>query len=271
MEKSKPARWRCLFGIACLLVGVPGCASFWDELLSSERDWRYIIGYNKPDPLTVLRDNDPARPNADGVRRAQALAQLGAMAGSSTPEQRSEYLDKLANAAQTDPSPLCRLTAIRGLGKFADARAAEKLEAVFRQQKLPFTAENNYMIRREALVGLEQLHDPSSLRLMIEVARQPGPPGKANHVDKTQTQDEKIVAIRALGKYRDQEAIDALTSVLKSEKDIALRHRARQSLDEATGKHWPDALEEWQKAEVQPLPPESSTTEAIRLMKGWLP
>jgi HEAT repeat protein len=266
----KTAHWRCLFGIACLLVGLPGCANFWDELLSSERDWRYITNINKPDPLVVIRDNDASKPNADHVRRAQALTELREpLKNGGNAQEQETYLNILGAAATTDREPLCRLAAIRSLGKFQDPRAARLLEDVFKQQKLPFTADYNNMIRRESLVALEQIHDPASLRLMIEVARQPGPPKKADRVDSTQTQDEKVVAIRALGKYHEQEAMDALAFVLKSEKDIALRHRAHQSLEESTAKRWPDAFEEWQKADVRPLPKESATAEAIQLMTGW--
>lgn len=272
MVKFKTARWRCLLGIACLMVGLPGCANFWDELLSSERDWRYITGVNKPDPLVVIRDNDVSKPNADGLRRAQALCQLREpLKNGGNAQDQDAYLNILGAAATTDREPLCRLGAIRALGKFQDPRAARLLEEVFKQQKLPFTAENNSMIRREALVGLEQMRDPASLPLIIQVARQPGPPNKADRVDKMQTQDEKIVAIRALGKYREQEAQDALAFVLKSEKDIALRDRAHQSLEESTGKHWPAAFEEWQKADVRPLPKDSTTHEAIQLMTSWWP
>jgi HEAT repeat protein len=270
--KFKTAHWRCLFGIACLLVGLPGCANFWDELLSSERDARYIFNINKPDPLVVIRDNDSSKPNADGLRRAQALCQLREpLKNGGNAQDQDYYLKILGAAATTDREPLCRLAAIRALGKFQDQRAAQLLEEVFNQPKLPFTAENNSMIRRESLVALEQMHDPSSLPLLIRVARQPGPPKSADRVDRMQTQDEKTVAIRALAKYREQEAVDALAFVLKTEKDIALRHRAHQSLEESTGKHWPDAFEEWQKADVRPLPKESSTDETIRLMTSWWP
>jgi len=270
--KFKTAHWRCLFGIACLLVGLPGCANFWDELLSSERDARYIFGINKPDPLVVIRDNDPSKPNADGMRRAQALCQLREpLKNGGSAQDQEAYLNILGAAATTDREPLCRLAAIRALGKFQDQRAARLLEEVFNQQKLPFTAEYNGMIRRESLVGLEQMHDPGSLPLLIRLARQPGPPKKADRVDSAQTQDEKIIPIRALGKYREAEAVDALAFVMKTEKDIALRHRAHQSLEESTGKRWPDSFEEWQKADVRPLPKDSTTTEVIQLMTGWWP
>jgi len=264
-------RWRIVLTLAGLLAAVPGCANFWDEITSSERDMRYAFNYNKPDPLIVIRDNDSSKANADGLRRAEALGRLKEpLKNGGNAQDQDAYLRILGAAATTDREPLCRLAAIRALGKFQDQRAASTLEDVFNQQKLPFTAENNSMIHREALVALENMRDPSSLPLLIRVARQPGPPKNADRVDRMQTQDERIVAIRALGKYREKEAVDALAFVLKTEKDIALRDRAHSSLEESTGKRWPTQFDEWQKASVDPLPPDDRN-QVIQLMSSWMP
>jgi len=257
--------------VAGLIAAVPGCATFWDEVTSSERDSRYMLGWGKHNPLVVIRDNDPSKPNADGLRRAQALGELREpLKNGGNAQDQEAYLKILGAAATTDREPLCRLAAVRALGKFQDQRAASILEDVFNQQKLPFTPENNSMIHREALVALENIHDPSSLSLMIRVARQPGPPKSADRVDRMQTQDERIVAIRALGRYKDREAVDALAYVLKTEKDVALRGRAHSSLEETTGKHWPSTFEDWQAAKVDPLP-RDATRDFIQQATSWIP
>ena len=258
------------FALGCLLASSAGCATFWDEALSNERDWAYITGIGKPSPLVVIRDNADGAKNADGLRRAQAFSQLREplQTGGNAQDQQV-YLDILAAAARTDTEPLCRLSAIRALGKFKDPRAARILEDVYQQPKLPFTQENNSLIRKEALVALEQSHDLDSRRLLIQVARQPGPSPTADLGDRQQTQDEKIVAIRALRHYKKQEdCIETLKYVLKTEKDIALRDRALQSLEETTGKRWPAALEAWQRSDVQPLP---ANDNPIQTVTGWLP
>src|SRR6516162_11079331 len=68
--------WPGMLGLSCLLLAAAGCANFWDEALSHERDWSYATGWGKPDPLTVIHDNLDHTPGADGLRRAQALGRL---------------------------------------------------------------------------------------------------------------------------------------------------------------------------------------------------
>jgi hypothetical protein len=263
--------WPGTIGISCLLLAAAGCANFWDEVLSHECDWSYATGIGKPNPLIVIRDNADRTPGADGGRRADALSQLREplQTGGNAQDQQA-YLDILSTATKTDSDPICRLAAIRALGKFHDPRAARVLEDVYQQPKLPFTHENNSMIRKEAVVALETTRDPEARHLLIRVARQPGPPPNADLADRLQTQDEKLVAIRALGKYRQPECAEALKYVMRSEKDIALRDRALQSLEESTGKKWPAQLEAWQREDVRPLPGDGNES-FIQRVGGWLP
>jgi hypothetical protein len=269
-----------MLGLSCLLLAAAGCANFWDEALSHERDWSYATGIGKPDPLVVIRDNTDRMPNADGLRRAQAFSQLREpLQTGGTAKEQQLYLDILGLAAKQDSEPLCRLTAIRALGNFRDPRAARILEEVYqlpvrktntREDGLFFTPDNNALIRKEALVALEKTQDADARHLLVRVARQPGPPATADLTDRQQTQDEKIVAIRALAKYRQQECIDALAFVLRTEKDIALRDRAVESLQEATGKRWPSDYQAWQKESVQPLPGDPNSN-FIERVGAWLP
>jgi PBS lyase HEAT-like repeat len=263
--------WAGTIGLLCLLLAVSGCANFWDEMLSHERDWSYMTGIKKPNPLTVIRDNDFKMANSDGSRRAQALSELREplQHGGNAKDQEA-YLNILIESGKQDTDPICRLCAIRALGKFHDPRAARALEDIHKQQNLPFTPDNNHMIRKEALVALEMTKDPEAWKFLVVVARAPAPTPTADLVDRQQTQDEKIVAIRALGKYRQQECTDALQAVLRSEKDVALRGRALQSLEESTGKRWPGDYAAWQKNEVQPLPGDPNG-DFIQRVSGWVP
>ncbi len=257
----KPRHWPGLIAIACLILAAAGCAARWDELMSRERDWSYISGFGKPDPLVVIRDNQ------DGTRRAQALSELREPLKHGGDAQKQEtYLKVLGESAAKDPQPLCRLTAVRCLGNYKDPRAARILEGVIEQQQWLFTnQEQNVMVRTEALVALEKIHDPDSKGRFIVIARGPGPAVVASIKDRYETQDERIVAIRALAKYRQQDAVDALVQVLKTEKDVALRDCALKSLETSTGKKWPGQREAWQKGNVQPLPDES----VIQRVTGW--
>jgi hypothetical protein len=130
---------------------------------------------------------------------------------------------------------------------------------------------SNSLIRKEALVALENTHDPEARHLLIRVARQPGPSTEANLTDRQQTQDEKLVAIRALGKYKEPECVEALKSVMRTEKDIALRDSCLHSLEEATNKRWPDKREAWQAAEIQPLPGTPQSDGFIQRVGAWVP
>ena len=267
MANERPtALWPRLIGVVCMLLAASGCANFWDEMLSSERDMSYATGWGKPDPLLVLKNSK------DGVRRAQALGELKEpLQNKGTAKDQEMILALLATAAKDDREPICRLAAVRTLGKFHDARAARILEEVHQQQKMPFTPENNSMIRGEALVALEMTKDPEAWKFMIRIARAPAPAANSDLTDRQQTQDEKIVAIRALGNYRNQECLDALKYVMKTEKNVALRDRAMASLEQATNKKWPYKREDWQAdKDVQPLPGVPGPT-FIQQASQWIP
>lgn len=274
--------WPRLLGGALLAMSATGCATFWEEVWSRERDWSYATGWGKPSPLVVLDKS------TDGARRADALLALKEpLQNGGNAQDQEVHLNILEAAALgiynrdrdgDKDEPLCRLAAIRALGKFRDPRAARILEEVYQQparnpdlptqqHSLPFTPDNNNMIRKEALVALENMRDEKARHLLIRVARQPGPPADASQVDAQQTQDEKIVAIRALGKYRQQECADALVYVLKMERDVALRDRALSSLEEMTGRKYPAAFEAWQGEEIRPQP--NSDNNFIQRVGGW--
>jgi hypothetical protein len=269
-------RWSA-FLLGIVLLGTTGCATFLDEAMSSERDWAYITGIGKPHPLVVLRDNADGMVGADGRRRSQAFTEMREPAenGGNLQDQKA-YLDILGAAAKTDRDPICRLCAIRALGKYKDPRAARVLEEVFQMPTkprskddlyyIPFNQDFTSLIRKEALVGLEQSHDDDARRLLIQVARQPGPPTTADLTDRQQTQDEKIVAIRALRHYKHPECIETLKYVLRTEKDVALRDRAKDSLDESTGRRWPVEYSAWQQPEVQPL---QNNDNIIQTVGAW--
>ncbi len=256
-----------LIGLGCVLWSAGGCATFWDEAMSNERDWSYLTGFGKPHPVTVIRDHPDGGKGADGWRRAQALGELREpLQNGGNAQDQQAYLDILGAAASNDSEPVCRLTAIRALGRYSDPRAARVLENVYQQPKLPFTADNNAMIRREALVALESSHDPESRRLLIQVARQPGPPTTADYADSQQTQDEKTIAIRALRHYKQPECVETLQYIMRTEKHVGLRRCAKESLEETTGKRWPEQYDAWQR-DVQPLPPE----DLIQKAGHWVP
>jgi hypothetical protein len=247
---------------AFLLMAANGCATFWDEAFSRERD---LHGYFRPpDPLVVIRDS------SDGERRARAMASLQEpLQKGGTQKDQDVYIEILTAAARTDRDPLCRLGAIQGLSHFKDPRAARALVEVYEQGVPPFTPEFNTLIRQQALRGVEKTGDPDGGKFFIRVARMPGPAGDAPSADHQQTQDEKLIAIRALALYRDKECVETLVYLLEKEKDAALRGRVHQSLQTVTGKHLPPDAQAW-RAELsgRPLTVAAQPT-WIEWVSGW--
>jgi hypothetical protein len=248
---------------ASLLLGANGCATFWDEAFSRERD---LQGYFRPpDPLLVIRDS------TDGERRGKAMASLQEpLRNGGTQKDQDVYLEILTTAARTDRDPFCRLGAIQGLSHFKDPKAAQALIEVYEQGNPPFTAEFNTMIRQQALRGVEKTGDPEKGLFFVRVARMPGPAGDAPSADRQATQDEKLIAIRALAEYKQPECLETLVYLLEREKDAALRDRAHQSLQLASGKQLPPDAEIW-RASLAGRPVNVPQPSWIERAAGWLP
>jgi Holliday junction resolvasome RuvABC DNA-binding subunit len=244
-----------------LTLSASGCASFWDEVFSRERDLGSY--FNPPNPLITIVQT------TDGERRAKALACLRepAQHGGSQQDQ-DKFVEILTTAAETDRDPYCRLGAIQALGYFKDARAAQALEKVVQQSKLPFTQDFNAMIRQTTLRSLVKIGSDDARRVLVLIARSPGPTQDASSLDRQQTQDEKMIAIRAMGKYHQTECTEALVFVLETEKDIALRDCAHQALQESTGKTLPPDPQVWRMA-LAGQPVNVETPNLIQRVAGW--
>lgn len=230
----------CGSGCRKLVVGLTflsaGCATFWDEVTSRDRDWKSLM--SKPDPAQVLATS------TDGAKRGQALASLREPGGTG-PEQ-DKYIETLEAAALRDREPLCRLGAVRALSRTKDPQAAKILEDVY-LDRAPFTADLTSILKQQALTGLEQNAHPDSRALLIRVARQPTAAPDGSYQDRQQTLDERLTAVRALAKYKQHDAVDALVYVLETEKDVALRDRAYASLRTVTGKNLPPEGAAWRR------------------------
>ena len=91
--------------------------------------------------------------------------------------------------------------------------------------------------------------------------------------DRQQTQDEKNIAIRALGKYRDADCVDALVYILRTEKDVALRDSAYVSLETITGKSYARDPQQWLATDgaAPPLPVVGEAPGVIQRVIAILP
>ncbi len=234
-----------LLGVVCLFSA--GCVhSWWDHVTCRDLTWQERLWPSNPDPLEVIRLSN------DGAKRGKAFASLREPTNAET---RELYLKILTKTALEDREPMCRLGALKALGKFKDPRAVTVLEQVYLLPIVPpgkkgpglfFMADFNALIRREALASLEATNNPEARHTLIRVAKQPRSEGSS--VERQQVIDERLLAINALAKYKQWDSVEALVYVLEEEKDVALRHRARESLQTITGKNLPADAKAWKEA-----------------------
>jgi HEAT repeat protein len=229
------ARFRRLCFAFCLCFG--GCAGFWDDVTSRDFSWSGM--FTKPNPLLVLRDS------SDGDQRAKALAALHEPKQyGGTDADQDVIMNILSTAAATEKQPLCRLAAIESLGRFKDPRAVKGLTEAFYNASA-FAPETATVIRCQALTALGETGNPAAVELLARVVREP--PAEGTELERQQTLDVRIAAARALGKFSHYQATEALVRVMQNEKDVALRDRAYESLQAATGKKLPPDGKEWEQ------------------------
>jgi HEAT repeat protein len=193
--------------------------------------------FDRTDPLVVIRDS------TDGDRRARALRSLEEpLTHGGDQRQQDVVVAVLVHSATSEPQALCRMAAIDALRRFKDVRAVEAIkDAYYRAGAFP--AETATVIRCQALAALGELRHPSAIQLLVQVLKEP--PLEGPDQDKQQKMDERIAAARALGSFQNSRGLQALVEVLRTEQDVALRSRAHESLQVATGKELPPDATVW--------------------------
>jgi hypothetical protein len=101
------------------------------------------------------------------------------------------------------------------------------------------------IIECQALTSLGQTKNPAAVEHLVLVVREPPPASDLSPKEKQYMLDRRTAAARALGNYNHYQAVDALVHVLETEKDVALRDRAHESLQQATGKKLPPDPKQW--------------------------
>jgi HEAT repeat protein len=212
-----------------------GCANTFDDITRRDHDFGRL--FTTPDPLVVLKDS------SDGSDRARALASLQEpKENGGTAADQDKMLEILRISALQDDQALCRMSAIRSLGRFKDPRAAEILDQVY-VQDLRFEPELISLIHEECLKSLAETGGPVALHRLVLVAKEPPAAGAARL--KQEALGRRLTAVRGLGKFKDPEAVATLAYVLKTDKDIAIKDRAHEALEAATGKHAPPDSPVW--------------------------
>jgi HEAT repeat protein len=199
----------------------------------------YRHRYTKPDSLKILNENDSGNERAWALRAMEEPSQHGG-----TPQLQEHYVKILSAVAAADRDPLCRLEAVRMLGRYKDARAVPALEEAYWNAKV-FPADAAKVLRQQVLASLGQSGNPSARELLIQVARAGAK--EDTQEEKLQTLDLRLSAIRGLAAFKQSDVTETLYHVLATEKDIALRDRACLSLQTVTGTYLPADPQKWDK------------------------
>jgi hypothetical protein len=226
-------------------LGCLGCAGFWDEV--TDRNFEFSSLYTKPNPFTVLNES------SDGTKRAKALRALHEPSqNGGSPADQETVVKILITAAVSEHTAVARMAAIEALGKFKDPRAAEGLIAAYYAadkyrtaagDDIKYPPEMAGILRCQSLNALGRQGNPKAVDHLVTILKQPAARGA--ETDKQMVMDERIAAARALAKFHDPRGEEALLSVMKSEKDIALKDCAHDSLEAATGKKLPVDSDAW--------------------------
>ena len=263
-KSSLTSHWAGLWALPCLAcMALCGCAEFWDDVRS--RDFSVKAYFSKaPDPLVVLRES------TDGDKRCKALARLKEPKehGGSDADQ-DQVIDILVTAATREKQPLCRLAAIQTLSSFKDPRAAKGLIEAFYGASA-FAPDTATIIRCQAVTAVGRTRGPEAVELLARVVHEP--PAEGTETEKQQAVDVRIAAARALGNFNEYRATQALVYVLGHDKDVALRDRAYESLQEATGEKLPPDAQAWAQFidKQQSQDPTNPPAKRFKLV-GWLP
>lgn len=238
---NRGRRWLSRFiAPACASLGLCGCAGWWDEVRS--RDFSFKNLFKSDNPYVVLQES------TDGDKRAKALRALPMPTAEEDAKERETVLKILETTAVEDRLALCRLAAIQKLGEVQDPRAAPALVKAFyaaRASKM-FTSETVNIIECHALAALGQTKQPGAVEHLVLVVREPPVTADASQEDKQFALDRRTAAARALGNFKNYQATDALVQVLRTENNVALRDRAHESLQLATGKKLPPEPKAWE-------------------------
>jgi HEAT repeat protein len=204
----------------------------WDDVTS--RDFRPKSLFNRPDPMTVLRES------SDGDARAKAMRSIKEprQVGGSDAEQE-EVIRLLTTSAVGDAQPLCRMEAVKALGRFRDPRAVTALISAYEAAgQMP--ADVSGAIQGQALAALGETKQPTAVAFLVR-ASQKDLPADASDRDRQQARDIRLAAVRALRNFEGSNEVATATAQLaQSDKDVALRDRARETYVKVTGNDPPN-------------------------------
>jgi hypothetical protein len=237
-----------MLGALALTGGLAGCSGLDDF---SFRKFNLKETLYPPEPMWVIKNSQEGDARAKALRSLKEPTQTGG-----TPEQQEAIMAVLLYSASSEPNALCRMAAVDALRKFKDPRAVEGIKDAYYKAGT-FGPETAGVLRCQALQALGETGNPAAVDTLVRVLREP--PVEGPEVDRQQKLDERIAAARALGHFNQYQANAALVEVLRTEPDVALRSRAHESLQAATGKHLAPDAQAWGDVLHGRNPPETAT------------
>jgi len=240
-------------------AGLSGCATTWDDVTS--RDFHVRSMWEHTDPMTVLHES------TDGDKRAKALLELKEpKANGGNDVEQDRVMEVLQQAAINDAQPLCRLAAIQTLGRFSDPRAVQYLVASY-DSAAQLSSEVMPGIQCAAVNALGATRQQAALAFLLKTAAKPV---STEAVDRevNAARDVRLTAVRALQNYNGSaEVAAAMVQVLKTERDIAVNDRARETYVKVTGREPPEDTS-LPPSQPTPLPAQN---DGVKLTGGAAP
>jgi hypothetical protein len=213
-----------------LSAGLTGCAgpNFWDDVTSRDYHFKSIFS-SSPPPIVVLRES------TDGDARAKAMLALKEpQANGGTEADQEEVVQLLTRTAITDPQPLCRRAAIQTLGHFHDPRAVPALAQAY-ETAAQLSTEVAGPLQTQALSALGETKQPAAVAFLVQTASKTTP-AEASERDRQVIRDNRLAAVRALKNFDGSpEAITATAKLVETERDVAVRDRARETYVKVSG------------------------------------
>ena len=221
-----------------LLACTTGCAVTFDEMTSKEFKFSQFWSA-PPSPMQILETS------TDGYARAKAFTRLDEARNDPTLE--TKQINMLQQAALSDRDVLVRMAAIRTLGRYTDPRdQGRRLLTAIRRRSPPNTKTSSVS---RLSSRLETTSPAEARQMFLTAAKQPaGELTATSQRDRLEILDERLAAIRALGKYNAPDSIETLVVLVEKEKDVAIKQCAAESLKKhheeghlcADGKLWHD-------------------------------
>ncbi|HEX4591775.1 MAG TPA: HEAT repeat domain-containing protein [Gemmataceae bacterium] len=233
-RKIRPGRWAGHLATLTLAAGLTGCAGpgFWDDVTSRDFHFKNMFS-SSPPPMTVLRES------SDGDARAKAMLALKEpRANGGSDSEQEEAIQLLTRIAISDPQPLCRRAAIQALGRFHDPRSVPALTQAY-ETAAQLPTEVAGPLQTQTLAALGETKQPAAVTFLVQMAIKPMPAEMTDR-ERQGVRDNRLAAVRALGNFEGSpEAAAAAGRLAESERDVALRDRARESYAKVTGKEPP--------------------------------